>query len=128
MVTAADADMQSGEQGQAAEADGRRVRATPRWAALCTEIGDGERVKISRALKRNVYRWGGGKREGGNINPEIGRRNRLDRRARLNSNNKQRSLVAEWEMSEVGIPPPHNSDNPHALMASINNNNNRIPV
>ena len=30
------------------------------------------------------------------------------------------------EMSEVGIPTPHNSDNPHALVASINNNNIEI--
>ena len=27
-------------------------------------------------------------------------------------------------MYEVGIPPPHNSDKPHRLVAIINNNNN----
>ena len=26
-------------------------------------------------------------------------------------------------MSKVGIPPPHNLDNPHAMVASINNKN-----
>ena len=28
-------------------------------------------------------------------------------------------------MYEVVIQPPHNSDNPHALVASINNNNTK---
>ena len=32
------------------------------------------------------------------------------------------------EMSEVGIPTPHNSDNPHALVASINKNNIEISL
>ena len=27
-------------------------------------------------------------------------------------------------MSEVGTPPPHNSDKPHGLVDRINNNNN----
>ena len=38
-------------------------------------------------------------------------------------NNKRRSLGPEWSMSEVGTPPPHNSDKTHGLGASINNNN-----
>ena len=42
--TAADAGMRRGVQGQAAEAGGC-VRATPRWAALRTGRGGGERVK-----------------------------------------------------------------------------------
>ena len=42
-------------------------------------------------------------------------------RARLKSNNKRRSIGAEWSMPEIGIPPPHNLYNPHALVASINN-------
>ena len=49
------------------------------------------------------------------------------RRARLKSNNKQRSLGLKWSMSEVGTPPPHNSDKPHGLVTSINNNNQRPP-
>ena len=35
-----------------------------------------------------------------------------------------RILGAEWEMSKVGIPPPHDPSNPHALVARINNINN----
>ena len=50
------------------------------------------------------------------------------RRARLKSNNRRRSLSADWVMSEVGIPPPHNSDYPHTLEASINNNNKKIAL
>ena len=41
---------------------------------------------------------------------------------------KRQSLVSEWSMSEVGIPPPHNSEKPHGLGASINNNNIHILV
>ena len=37
-------------------------------------------------------------------------------------NNKRRSLGPEWSISKVGTPPPHNSDKPHGLVASINNN------
>ena len=44
--TAADVDTRRGAQGRAAEADGRQVRATSRWAALRTGRGVGERVKI----------------------------------------------------------------------------------
>ena len=28
-------------------------------------------------------------------------------------------------MSDVGTPPPHNSDKPHVLVDIINNNNNK---
>ena len=42
--------------------------------------------------------------------------------ASLKSNIKQHILGMEGEMSEVGIPPPHDLDNPHALVDSINNN------
>ena len=45
-VTAADAGMRRGAQGQAAEAGGRRVQTASRWAALRTNRGGGERVKI----------------------------------------------------------------------------------
>ena len=38
--------------------------------------------------------------------------------------NKRPSLGPEWSMSEVGTPPPHNSNKPHRLVASNNNNNN----
>ena len=41
----------------------------------------------------------------------------------IKSNNKQWILGLEWSMSEVGTPPPHNSDKPHGLVDSINNNN-----
>ena len=41
--------------------------------------------------------------------------------ANLKSNIKRRSLGAEGTMSEVGITTPHNLDNLHALVASINN-------
>ena len=46
-------------------------------------------------------------------------------RGRLGCNVKRQSLGAEWEMSKVGIPPPHNSDNHHALVDSINKNTNQ---
>ena len=36
-------------------------------------------------------------------------------------NNTGRSLVLEWSISEVGTPPPHNSDKPHRLVTSNNN-------
>ena len=36
-------------------------------------------------------------------------------------NNKKRRLGLEWSMSEVGTPPPHNSEKLHGLVASINN-------
>ena len=38
-------------------------------------------------------------------------------------NNKRQILGTEWSISEVGTPPPHNSDKPHGLVDSINNNN-----
>ena len=38
-------------------------------------------------------------------------------------NNKRQILGTDWSMSEVGTPPPHNSDKLHGLVASINNNN-----
>ena len=38
-------------------------------------------------------------------------------------NNNRRSLGLEWSMSKVGNPPPHNSEKPHGLVASINYNN-----
>ena len=83
-------------------------------------------MKIERASKRNVYGWGGGRKEGEKNDPENGRRKTWGGRARLKSNNKRRSLGPEWSMSEVGTPPPHNSDEPHGLVASTNNNNNNI--
>ena len=43
--TVADAGMRRREKGQAEEADGWQVRATPRWAELRTRRGGGERVK-----------------------------------------------------------------------------------
>ena len=48
---------------------------------------------------------------------------KVSQRARLKSKNKRRILGAEWKMSEFGISPPHNLDNPHALVVRINNNN-----
>ena len=36
-------------------------------------------------------------------------------------NNKRQSLGLEWSMSEVGNTPPHHSEKPHGLVASINN-------
>ena len=38
-------------------------------------------------------------------------------------NNKRQSLVPEWSMSEVRTPTHHNSDKPHGLVTSNNNNN-----
>ena len=32
--------------------------------------------------------------------------------------NKQQSLGPEWSLSEVGTPPPHDSDIPHGLVES----------
>ena len=37
-------------------------------------------------------------------------------------NNKRRILGPEWSMSEVGTPSTHNSNKPHGLVDSINNN------
>ena len=48
----------------------------------------------------------------------------MGQRDRLKSNNKQQILGSEWSMSKVGTPPHHNSDKPHGLVDSINNNNN----
>ena len=62
MGTAAGTGMRLGAQGQAAEAGGRRVRATSRWVALCTKRGVVERVKVERDSQRNGYRWVGGKK------------------------------------------------------------------
>ena len=66
---------------------------------------------------------GRGRKEEENNDPENERRKLWGGRAKLKSNNKRKSLCAEWEMSKVGIPPPHNSDNHHALVDSIKNNN-----
>ena len=124
MGTTADAGIRHGAQGRASEAGGRRVRTTSRWAALRTRKVGGERVKIERDSKRNGYGWRGGRKEGGNNDLENRRRKRWGGRARLNSNNKRRSLGPEWSMSKVGTPPPYNLDKPHGLMASTNNKNN----
>ena len=56
--TAAEAVTRRGAQGRAAEADGRQVRVSSRWAVLCTRRGGGERVKIERTLKINFCVWG----------------------------------------------------------------------
>ena len=64
---------------------------------------------------------GVGREEGVKNNPGNGRRKKWGGRDRLKSNNKRQSLGVEWEVSEVGIPPPHNLDNHHALVESINN-------
>ena len=111
--------------GSGTSGGGWRVRAASSWAALCTGRGGGVRVKIERASKRNGYGWGGGRKEGEKNDPENGRRKRWGGRARLKSNKKRRILGPEWSMSEVGTPTPHNSDKPHGLVDSINNNNNK---
>ena len=72
-------------------------------------------------------RWGAiWDRSGGGTNgmndPENGRR-KGGAEGYIKSNNKQQLLGTEWSMSEVGTPPPHNSDKPHGLVDSINNNN-----
>ena len=41
-------------------------------------------------------------------------------------NNKRRILGPEWSMSGVGTTPPHNSEKPHGLVYSTNNNNKNI--
>ena len=43
-------------------------------------------------------------------------------------NNKQQILDPEWSMFKVGTPPPNNSDKPHGLVDSINNNSNNNPL
>ena len=83
-------------------------------------------MKIMRASNRNGYGWVEGRKEGVKNDPENWRRKRWGRGAILKSNNKQQSLGVYWKISGVGIPPPHNSDKPHALVASINNNNIEI--
>ena len=77
------------------------MRVTSRWAEIRTRGRGWERVKIDRDSKRNSYGWGGGKKEGRKNDPENGRRNRWGGRARLKSNNKRRSLGAEWSMPKV---------------------------
>ena len=75
-----------------------KLRALQRVTAVCgEELGKRGKITIHKTGKEN----GGA----GDI---------------LKSNHKQRS--GEGEMYEVGIPPPHNSENPHVLVASINNN------
>ena len=61
--TAADAGTRRGAQGRAAEAGWFQVKGAPRWAALCTGRGVGERVK-QYALTRNGYGWGANRKEG----------------------------------------------------------------
>ena len=46
----------------------------------------------------------------------------IPKTGKVNFNIKRRIISAEGEMSEVGIPPHHNLDNPNALVDSINNN------
>ena len=63
--TAEDAGTRRGAQGRAAEAGGWQVRETPRWAALCTGRGGGERVKRDdfdeeRLRMRRRWESGGG--------------------------------------------------------------------
>ena len=48
-----------------------------------------------------------------------GRRKRCGGRARLECNVKRQSLGAEWSMSKVGIPPPHDSNKSQALVEGI---------
>ena len=52
-----DAGTRRGAQVQAAEAGGRRVQATSRWAVLCTGRGGGERVNF-RGLQRGTAMYG----------------------------------------------------------------------
>ena len=56
-----DAVTRCGAQGRAAESGRCRVRATSRWAALCTGRGGGEKVKSGRASTMNGYIWVGGR-------------------------------------------------------------------
>ena len=42
----------------------------------------------------------------------------------IKRNVKRQSLGTDWEMSEVVVQPPHNLDNPCALVAGPQNNNN----
>ena len=52
MGKAADAGTWRGAQGRAKEADGRWMRVTPMWEALCTWRGGGEQVIIERDSNR----------------------------------------------------------------------------
>ena len=68
-------------------------------------------------------RWGAiWDRSGGGTNgmndPENGRR-KGGAEGYIKSNNKQQLLGTEWSMSEVGTPPPHNSEKLHGLEDSI---------
>ena len=63
--------------------------------------------------------WGGGRKEGQTNDPENNRGKRWGRSDRLKVLSIiNKSLGTEGSMSEVGIPPPHNSDKPHALVAA----------
>ena len=57
--TTADVGTQSGAQGRALKADGRRVRETSRWTALRTGRGGGERVQEKGATTSNDTDGGG---------------------------------------------------------------------
>ena len=83
----------------------RRIQVTPRCADDPVRRQEGEDDRGDRTL--DVSRRG--------LGGFIGVRN-----------NKRQILVMEWSMSKVGTPPPHNSDKPHILMDSINNNNNNV--
>ena len=94
------------------------MRATPKWAALSTEIGSGAWMRNERDSTRNGCGGGGGRKDGEMNDTENGRRKRWGRRASLlvlTISNE--SLGAEGSLSGVGIPPLHNLDTPHALVA-----------
>ena len=90
MKTAADSGRGCGAQGQGAEAGMWRVQANPKWAALHTGRGGGERVKDEMVLMMNGYGWGGGRKEEETNDPENGRRKKWGRRDKLKCNAKRR--------------------------------------
>ena len=78
-----------------------RIRGTPRLADDPVQRQEGEEERGDRTSDIRRRGWGGLITE---------------------HNNKRKILGMEWSMSEVGTPPPHNSDKPHGMVESINNN------
>ena len=64
-------------------------------------------------------------RGGGTNNTET-TEEKLEQKDQIKCNVTRQILGAQGEISEVGIPLPHNSDNTHALVSGNNNNNNNM--
>ena len=70
-------------------------------------------------MTKNGKEWGGGRKDGDMNDPETikekGGAEGLDYNVMLSN----KSLCAEWSMSEVGISPPNNLDKSYTLVTRI---------